>query len=225
MENEQFKLIDLIKQICSEKGVCRARMRVARDIMNGRVKRLTVDHTVKNCLKLMEEDRVRHIPVVDLPYEGEKKPCFIGVVSQRDVLRLSTPNTTESDEQQIDQRALDQLLVNLVTRNPKSVSPETPINEIITILSSNHIDMVPVLDGTDLAGLITTTDLMKLFSALGNTISQLFPESKKDATAHPVSQSSAHSDILILLGCSTPSGYYDQIGDLSWPSGHLRQSD
>ena len=171
-------------------------MRVARDIMNTKMKRLTLDHTVKNCLKLMEEDRVRHIPVVDLPYEGEKKPCFIGVVSQRDVLRLSTPNTTESDEQQIDQRALDQLLVNIVTRNPKSVSPETPINEIITILSSNHIDMVPVLDGTDLAGLITTTDLMKLFSALGNTISQLFPESEKDATANTVSQSSAQSDIL-----------------------------
>ena len=196
MENEQFKLIDLIEQICSEKGLCPEPMRVARDIMNTKMKRLTLDHTVKNCLKLMEEDRVRHIPVVDLPYEGEKKPCFIGVVSQRDVLRLSTPNTTESDEQQIDQRALDQLLVNIVTRNPKSVSPETPINEIITILSSNHIDMVPVLDGTDLAGLITTTDLMKLFSALGNTISQLFPESEKDATANTVSQSSAQSDIL-----------------------------
>jgi len=202
MENEQSKFIDLIEQICSEKGLCLEPMRLARDIMNTRIKRLTLDHTVKDCLKLMEKDRVRHIPVVDLPYEGEKKPCFIGVVSQRDVLRLSipnapnAPNATESNEQQIDQRALDQLLVNIVTRNPKSVSPETPINEIITILTSNHIDMVPVLDGQDLAGLITTTDLMKIFSTLGKTISRLFPESEKDVTANTVSQNSAQSDIL-----------------------------
>ena len=196
MENEQFKLIDLIEQICSEKGLCYEPMRLARDIMNTKIKRLTLDHTVKDCLKLMEEDRVRHVPVVDLPYEGERKPCFIGVISQRDVLRLNTPNATESDEQQIDQRALDQLLVNIVTRNPKSVSPETPINEVITILTKNHIDMVPVLDGSDLAGLITTTDLMKLFSRLGKTINQLFPGSEKDGAANTASQSSDQSDIL-----------------------------
>jgi acetoin utilization protein AcuB len=196
MENEQFKLIDLIEQICTEKGIRPKPMRVAQDIMNTNVKRLTLDHTVRDCLKLMEDSRVRHVPVVDLPYEGERKPCFIGVVSQRDVLRLSTPNATEPDEQHIDQRALDQLLVNIVARNPKSVSVQTPINEIITILTSNHIDMVPVLDGEDLAGIITTTDLMKLFSALGKTICQLCPKSERDATAYTASQNSAKTDIL-----------------------------
>jgi CBS domain-containing protein len=56
--------------------------------------------------------------------------------------------------------------------------------------------MVPVLDGSDLAGLITTTDLMKLFSTLGKTINQLFPESEKDVAANTDSQSSDQSDIL-----------------------------
>jgi len=165
--------------------------------MNTKIKRLTLDHTVRDCLKLMEDSRVRHVPVVDLPYAGEKKPCFIGVVSQRDVLRLSTPNTNESNEQQIDQRALEQLLVNIVARNPKSVSAQTPIHEVITILTRNHIDMVPVLDGSDLAGIITTTNLMKLFSALGKTIRQLCPKSEGDATAiYTVSENSAKTDIL-----------------------------
>ncbi len=197
MENEQFKLIDLIEQICTEKGIYPKPMRVARDIMNTKVKTLTLDHTVRDCLKLMEDSKVRHVPVLDLPYEGEKKPCFIGVVSQRDVLRLSTPNAKEPDEQQIDQRALEQLLVNIVARNPKSVSTQTPINKVITILISNHIDMVPVLDGPDLAGIITTTDLMKLFSTLGKTISLLCPKSKGDSTAiYGASENSAKTDIL-----------------------------
>ena len=197
MENEQFKIIDLIEQICTEKGIHPEPNRFARDIMNTRIERLTLDHTVRDCLKLMKESRVRHVPVVDLPYEGEKKPCFIGVVSQRDVLRLSTPNAKESNEQQTDQRALEQLLVNIVARNPKSVSVKTPIHEVITTLIRHHIDMVPVLDGSDLAGIITTTDLMKLFSELGKTICQLCPKSKRDATdVYTASENSAETDIL-----------------------------
>jgi len=197
MEHEQFKLIDLIEQICTEKGIRPKPMRVARDIMNTKVKRLTLDHTVRDCLKLMEDSRVRHVPVVDLPYEGERKPCFIGVVSQRDVLRLSTSNAKESNEQQIDQRALDQLLVNIVARNPRSVSTQTPIHEVITTLIRNHIDMVPVLDGSDLAGIITTTDLMEFFSELGKTLYQLYPKSKREATAvYTASENSAKTDIL-----------------------------
>ena len=197
MGNEQFKLIDLIEQICTEKGIRPKPMRVARDIMNTKVKRLTLDHTVRDCLKLMDDSGVRHVPVVDLPYEGEKKPCFIGVVSQRDVLRLSTPNVKESYEQQIDQRALEQLLVNIVARNPRSVSSLTPIHEVITTLIRNHIDMVPVLEGSDLVGIITTTDLMKLFSVLGKTIQQLCPKSNRDATAvYTSSENSAKTDIL-----------------------------
>ena len=197
MENKQFKLIDVIERTCTEKNVRLEPMRVARDIMNADVKSLTLDHTVNQCLQFMKSRKVRHVPIVDLPYEGERKACFIGVVSQRDVLRLSIPNAKEPNEQQIDPRALKQLLVNIVTRNPKSVSAQTPINEVITILTCNHIDMVPVLDGDDLAGLITTSDLMKLFSVLGKTISQLCPKSEKDTSSIDMaSESSVQTKVL-----------------------------
>ncbi len=132
MENEQFKLIDVIEEMClsragsakrgttgSEKDVSLKPMRVAQDIMNTDVKTLTLDHTVKHCLKYMEAHRIRHIAVVDLPNKGEKKPYFIGIVSQRDVLRLSARDAEETGKQKIDQRALRQLLVNIVARKPQ----------------------------------------------------------------------------------------------------------
>jgi len=188
MENEQFNLIDVIDEMCSEKDVCLKPMRVAEDIMNADVKRLTLDHTVKHCLKYMEAHRIRHIAVVDLPYEGEKKPYFIGIVSQRDVLRLSARDADtgasdrrakETGKQNIDQRALRQLMVNIVARKPRSVLLQTPIQDVIAVMTCNHIDMVPVLDDGNLVGIITTTDLMKLFSKLDKVIHQLFPEFKK----------------------------------------------
>ncbi len=194
MENEQFKLIDVIEEMClsrlgsakrattdSEKDVCFQPMRLARDIMHTDVKTLTLDHTVNSCLKFMEVRRVRHVPVVDIPYEGEKKPYFIGIVSQRDVLRLSTQDAEETGKQNIDQRALRQLMVNIVARKPRSVSPQTPVQNVIMTMISNHIDMVPVLEDDDLVGIITTTDLMKLFLRLDKVIHQLFPEFKKGA--------------------------------------------
>ncbi len=210
MENEQFKLIDVIEEMClsrvgsakrattgSEKDVCLKPMRVAQDIMNADVKTLTLDHTVKHCLKYMEAHRIRHIAVVDLPNEGEKKPYFIGIVSQRDVLRLSARDAEETDKQKIDERALRQLMVNIVARKPRSVSLQTPVQDIIAAMVCNHIDMVPVLDDGNLVGIITTTDLMKLFFRLDKVIHRLFPEFKKVAPAVDMSsESSAKAGIL-----------------------------
>ena len=197
MENGQFKLIDVLEEMCTEKDICLGPMRAARDIMNVDVKTLTLDHTVNQCLNFMECRRIRHVPVVDFPFEGEKKPYFIGVVSQRDVLRLSAANARETDKQKIDRRALRQLLVNIVARIPKSVSPQTPIQSIIMTMICNHIDMVPVLDDADLVGIITTTDLMKLFFRLDKVIHQLCPKLKQGTPpVDMASESSAKAKIL-----------------------------
>ncbi len=210
MENGQLKLIDVIEKMClsrlgstkrattgSEKDVCFQPMRLARDIMNTDVKTLTLDHTVNQCLKFMKARRVRHVPIVDLPYEGEKKPYFIGVVSERDVLRLNAPDAEVTAKQKKDQRSLRQVLVNIVARKPKSASPQTPVQDVIMTMTCNHIDMVPVLDDADLVGVITTTDLMKLFFGLDKVIHELCPELNKGAPPVDMSsESSAKAKIL-----------------------------
>ena len=219
MENGQLKFIDVIEKMClsrlgsakrattgTEKDVCFQPMRLARDIMNTDVKTLTLDHTVKQCLQFMEGRRVRHVPIVNFPDEGEKKPYFIGVVSERDMLRLNAPDADthasnrrakKTGKQKIDRRALRQLLVQIVARKPKSVSLQTPVQDVITVMISNHIDMVPVLDNGNLVGIITTTDLMKLFFRLDKVIHRVYPELKKGTLpADMVSESSAKAKIL-----------------------------
>ncbi len=197
MENEQLPLIDLIEQICTEKGVSFKPIRVARDIMNADVQTLTLDHTVGQCLQFMKGRRVRHVPIVDLPNEGEKKPYFIGVVSDRDMLRLNAQSSTEDGKDMKEKRALGQLLMQIVTRKPKFVSPETPIQKTVEIMTSNHIDMVPVLDGSDLVGVITTTDIIKLFFKLEEVIYKLYPELNEGSpTSETASKNSPKSKIL-----------------------------
>ncbi len=197
MENGQLKLIDVIEQMCSEKDVSFQPMRLARDIMNTDVKTLTLDHTVGHCLKFMKGRRVRHAPVVDLPSEGETKPYFVGVVSERDVLRLNEPDVEATGKQKKDQKSLRQLLVNIVARKPKSASPQTLVKDVIMTMIGNHIDMVPVLDDADLVGIITTTDLMKLFFKLDEVIRKLCPDLTKGTPPVDMSsESSAKTKIL-----------------------------
>ena len=210
MENGQLKLMDVIEEMClsrldsakrattgTEKDVCFQPMRVARDIMNTDVKTLTLDHTVSHCLRFMKGHRVRHAPVVDLPSEGETKPYFVGVVSERDVLRLNEPDVEVINKQKKDQRSLRQLLVNIVSRKPKSASPQTPVQDVIMTMTGNHIDMVPVLDDADLVGIITTTDLIKLFFILDEVIHELCPELNKGAApVDMASESAAKANIL-----------------------------
>ena len=180
MADEQLNLVASVEAVCAEKNISFRPISVARDIMNTDVKTLTMDHTVNACLKFMKTYRIRHVPVIDLPMEGEerKKPAFIGVISERDVLRLGSPDVPK-DSRQWDKKALRQLLSQIVARKPLSASPDTLVPDVIIIMHNNHIDMVPVLAEEGLVGVITTTDILKLFVRLDKAICQLYPQLAK----------------------------------------------
>ncbi len=63
-----------------------------KEIMTSRVFAVTPSHTVENCISLMTEKRIRHLPVMD---EG----TLVGVISIGDVVKMML---TEKD-QMIDQ--------------------------------------------------------------------------------------------------------------------------
>lgn len=197
MENGQFRLIDLIDDMCAGKDVSFRPLRVARDIMNKEVKTLTLDHTVNACIKFMKNRRCRHAPVVDLPNKKEDKPYFVGIVSERDVLRLISPSLDKLGEQKTDQRALRQLLVQIVARKPETVSPETPIPDVIITMLDNHIDVVPVLADAEVVGIITTADITNMFFRLDKVIRQLCPElTRATQPADLVSVTSSEAELL-----------------------------
>ena len=166
MPEEQFRLVDLIDDLTAGRDVFFKLVNRVKDVMTKDVKTLTLDGTIEKCIKFMEENHVRHIPVVDSPTGNDESPYFVGIVSQRDVFRQISPYAGKLGQTDSDSRALKQPLVQIVTRNPKSVSPETPIQEMISIMVDNHINMVPVLVEQNLVGIVTSTDILKLFIRL-----------------------------------------------------------
>jgi len=163
MTGAQFRLIDLIDDMCAGKDVFFRLVRVAADIMTRNVKTLTLDDKVETCLQFMKDNKVRHVPVMDPPTEEGQKPVFVGVVSGRDISRHLSPYVGKIGQEQTDVKALREPLTQIITRKPKSVSPDTPMSEVLKTMIDNHVDMVPVLRDGDLVGLVTTADILKLF--------------------------------------------------------------
>jgi len=177
MTKQQSKLIDIIDDMCETKDILFHMMRSVKDIMTYNVKTLTLDDTIETCLEIMTENKIRHIPIVDnAAAEGE--PLFVGIVSQRDIFRQISPRMGKISKADSGIKALKQLLVQIVTRKPKCASPETPIQDATALMVENRIDSVPVLFENDLVGIVTATDVLKLFARL-HAIGQLSGEKAK----------------------------------------------
>jgi len=162
MSNDRFRLIDLIDDMLAGKDVFSQFVRTVKDIMPNNVKTLTLDDTVGKALQFMKQSGIRHVCVVDIPLGEEKKPYFVGVISERDIFRQIPPNIEKANGAKTNPKVQRQLLGQVVTRKPKTVSPETSIPNMLSVMLDNHVDMVPVLDGEDLVSVITTADIMKL---------------------------------------------------------------
>lgn len=160
--NNRFRLIDLIDDMYAGKDVFFQFVRFVRDIMPNNVKTLTLDDTVGKAYELMKQDGIRHICVVDTPIGDEKKPFFVGVVSERDVFRQISPDAVKDNDGKMKIKIKRQLLGQIVTRKPKTVSPDTSIVSMLSVMLDNHVDMVPVIDGDDLVSVVTTADIVKL---------------------------------------------------------------
>ena len=162
MTNDRFRLIDLIDDMCAGKDVFLRFVRAVKDIMPNNVKTLTLDDTVGKALQFIKQSGIRHVCVVDIPIGDEKKPYFVGVVSERDIFRQISMNAEKINGEKTNPKAQRQLLGQVVTRKPKTVSPETSIPNMLSVMLDNHVDMVPVLDGEDLVSVVTTADVIKL---------------------------------------------------------------
>jgi acetoin utilization protein AcuB len=178
MEGKYIRLIDLLDDISSGKDVFFQSVRIVNDVMTGDVRSLGLDDTIEACIKFMKANKVRHIPIVDSPGEENIEKCLIGVVSQRDIFRQISPYLGKLGEESSDSRALKQPLIQILTRDPISVTPQTPITEAINIMIDNHIDMLPVLLEQELVGVVTSADILKLFVWL-DAIHQLYQKTEK----------------------------------------------
>ncbi len=131
------------------------------DIMQSTLVTVAPGTALPDAVRLTKERGIRHLLVVD---DGK----LVGILSDRDLKRsMASPATTLSVHEL--NYLLNRLTVaEIMTRTVITIAPSFPVEEAARVMVREKISALPVLDGERMVGIVTETDVLRLFvRALG----------------------------------------------------------
>jgi len=139
---------------------------------------ITVRHDVgiDEALKVMRDHKVRRLPVVD----GQDE--LVGIVSEKDLLLASPSPATSLSIYEVHYLLSHMKVSEVMTEEVITVTEYTPLEKAACIMIDNKIGGLPVMRDGKMVGIITETDLFKMFVELlgarepGVRITMLVPE-------------------------------------------------
>ncbi len=128
--------------------------KTVRDIMTAEVTTLGRNDSLLLAKDIMNLGRVRHFPVVDEAEVG-------GVVSQRDLYKASLGSVMKYGEK-AQRTFLEGIAVKEVMVDPLTIPPGASVQEAARLMLEHKIGCLPVLDGSQLVGIVMETDMLQL---------------------------------------------------------------
>jgi acetoin utilization protein AcuB len=135
------------------------------------------DLPIVDALNLMKQERIRRLPVV-------KSGKIVGIVSDKDLLNASPSSATSLSVWEMNYLLSKITVKEVMTKQVLTVGESTPIEEAARIMADNKIGGLPVLRDDGVVGIITETDLFKIFLELmgarekGVRVTALFHEER-----------------------------------------------
>jgi acetoin utilization protein AcuB len=134
------------------------------------------DVGINQALKIMHDEQVRRLPVVN------RRGLLVGIVSEKDLLHASPSPATSLSIHELHYLLSQMKVSQVMTKDPITVTEYTALEEAARIMVDNKIGGLPVMRNDKLVGIITETDLFKIFIELlgareqGVRITMLVPE-------------------------------------------------
>ncbi|MEE4241529.1 MAG: CBS domain-containing protein [Desulfopila sp.] len=145
-------------------------MKSAQDIMTKEVITVTPETTVIELAQLLINNSINGVPVVD------RQNALLGVVTEYDlifqkkkvhiptvlnildsVIYLESPEKMKEEMRKITGVTVEEIY----SRKATTVRPDTPIDEIATIMAEKKIHTIPVVENGRLLGVIGKGDIIK----------------------------------------------------------------
>ncbi len=116
--------------------------------------------SLQDALHLMHTEHIRLLPVVD------KKGNLVGIVAERDLIQASPSDATSLSVWEVSYLISKITIQKLMTTKVITVSEDTPLEEAARIMADHKLTGLPVVRGEKLVGIITETDLFRIFLEL-----------------------------------------------------------
>ncbi len=130
---------------------------------------------------LIHYEKVRHLPVVE-------KGKVVGIVSDRDMYKALGPksnsNAIESNKKGTELHVIPKKVLNIMHRGVITVTPDTLVSNAASLMAENRIGALPVVQDTKLVGILSSTDILRVFSKL---------EHAKERREQRISEGKSHS--------------------------------
>jgi acetoin utilization protein AcuB len=136
------------------------------------------DTPLDEAMKIMRDNKIRRLPVLN------DKGALIGIVSERDLLYASPSPATSLSIYELHYLMSRIAVAEVMTTEVITVTEDTPLEEAALIMADNKIGGLPVLSKGDVVGIITETDLFRIFLELlaareiGVRLTMLVPDEK-----------------------------------------------
>jgi CBS domain-containing protein len=177
---------------------------LAQDVMSSDVVTVAEQATVLDAVKLLINNGVSGLPVVDA------KGGFVGFITEFDVIRHvlggdGTPGAQATWEKgeglsEMQEKALARPVADLMTRQPYVASENTPLKEVADLVVRHQIKSVPVLRDGAVVGVVSRADLVKA----------LLSSPRTDAPAGPADDDQIRRNVIAALqrlGMSMGGGF------------------
>lgn len=138
----------------------------AADLMTSFVVTVTPEATIEYAAQLMLQHRISGLPVTD------SDGAVLGIVTESDLLRRAETGTDKRHARWVSlligPGRLAQEYVHthgrkvgeVMTERVFTVTPETPLADLVALMETKHVKRVPVVDQGHLVGIVSRADVM-----------------------------------------------------------------
>jgi len=121
---------------------------------------ITPDTPISEAQRTMRKEKVHRLPVLD------KKKELVGIVTEKDLLYASPSPATTLDIHEMTYLLSRLTVSKVMTKKVISVTSDTVLEEAARVMVDNDIGGLPIVDSGKLVGIITESDIFKVFMEL-----------------------------------------------------------
>ena len=142
------------------------------DVMTWGVVSVEADASVERAARLMLQNKISGLPVVDA------KGSLVGVVTEGDFLRRGEIGTQRRRPRWLELvigpgrlateyvHAAGRKVSEIMTPDPLTVTPDTPLDDVVDLMERRRIKRLPVLEDGKLVGIVSRANLMHALASL-----------------------------------------------------------